>query len=300
MKLFSPLALWFLTLVPILILMYILKRKFEEREISSLFLWQQVLLDTEAATPFQRFTNNILFFLQLLILLLIIASLANPLLLWKNKNYENVVMVIDTTGSMSALGEKDSRLNEGKTKAIAAVNALGYMSKITIISSSKNSKVEVSGSKDKRATIKKIEEIKETNSAGNIDEVNSLVKAMCKQYKSYKVIYYTDRAVKLEEINGEVVNLATNRNNVSLDYIAQSQTEKGLKVMIRVTNHGKESNKIELCLYGETKLMAYKDISLKASETQTVYFENISQNNKYIYGEISQKDALLGITLFTL
>ena len=116
---------------------------------------------------------------------------------------------------------------------------------------------------------------------------------MCKQYKSYKVIYFTDRAVNLEEINGEVVNLSTDRNNVSLDYIAHSQTEKGLKVMIRVTNHGKESNKIELCLYGETKLMAYKDISLKPSETQTVYFENISQNNKYIYGEISQKDALM-------
>ncbi|MBZ9685292.1 BatA and WFA domain-containing protein [Clostridium estertheticum] len=293
MKLLSPLALWFLVLIPLLILMYILKQKFQEREISSLYLWHQVLLDTKAATPFQRFRRNILFFLQLLILLLVIFSLTKPFLLWNNKNYENVVMVIDTTGSMSALWEKDSRLDEAKKKATATVNSLASGSKITIISSGKNSRVEVSGSTDKSATIKKIKEIKGTNSAGNIDEVNSLVKAICKEYKSYKVIFFTDKAVNMKEVNGEVVDLATKRNNMSLDYIAHSQMEKGLKVMVRVTNHGDEDNKIELCLYGETKLVAYKDLNMKASETQTVYFENVPQNNKYIYGEISEKDALM-------
>lgn len=293
MKLLSPLALWFLLLIPLLILMYILKQKFQEREISSLYLWHQVLLDTEAATPFQRFRRNILFFLQLLILLLVIFSLTNPFLMWQNKNYENVVMVIDTTGSMSAIYEKDSRLEEAKKKATATVNSLASGSKITIISSGKNSRVEVSGSTDKRDAIKKIKEIKETNSEGNIDEVNSLVKAICKEYKSYKVIFFTDKAVNLKEVNGEVVNLATKKNNMSLDYIAHSQMEKGLKVMVRVTNHGDEDNKIELCLYGETRLVAYKDLNIKAGETQTVYFENVPQNNKYIYGEISEKDALM-------
>jgi len=293
MKLFSPLALWFLLLIPILILMYILKQKFQQREVSSLYLWHQVLMDTQATTPFQKFRKNILFFLQLLILLLIIFSLTNPFLFWKNKNYENVVMVIDTTGSMSALGEKDSRLEEGKKKAEIAVNSLASGSKITIISSGKNSTVEVSGSTDKRLTLNKIKAIKATNSAGEIDEVNSLVKAICKEYKSYKVIFFTDKAVNLKDLNGEVVNLATKRNNMSLDYIAHSPMDKGLKVMMRVTNHGNENNKIELCLYGETKLISYKDLTIKAYETQTVYFENISQNYKYIQGEISEKDALM-------
>ncbi|MGV8982535.1 vWA domain-containing protein [Clostridium sp.] len=293
MKFLSPIALWFLVLIPVLILMYILKQKFEEREISSLYLWHQVLLDTDAAEPFQRFRRNILFFLQLLILLLVIFSLTKPFILWQNKNFENVVMVIDTTGSMSALSEKDSRLDQAKKSATSTVNSLASGSKMTIISSGKNSRVEVSGSTDKSATIKKIKEIKASNSEGNIDDVNSLVKAICKEYKSYKVIFFTDRAVNLNGVNGEVVDLATKKNNMSLDYIAHSQMEKGLKVMVRVTNHGDADNKIELCLYGEDRLVAYKDLNIKASETQTVYFDNVPQNNKYIYGEISEKDALM-------
>jgi hypothetical protein len=273
--------------------MYILKQKFQEREISSLYLWHQVLLDTEAAKPFQRFRKNILFLLQLLILLLVIFSLTKPFILWENKNFENVVMVIDTTGSMSALWEKDSRLSKAKKKATDTVNSLASGSKMTIISSGKSSRVEVSGSTNKSATIKKIKEIKETNSAGNIDEVNSLVKAICKEYESYKVIFFTDKTVNLKEVNGEVVDLATKKSNMSLDYIAQSQMEKGLKVMVRVTNHGDADNKIELCLYGEKSLVAYKDLNIKAGETQTVYFENVPQSSKYIYGEISEKDALM-------
>lgn len=54
MTLFSPWALWFLALIPLVILMYILKQKFEEREISSTYLWHQVLKDMEVNTPWQR------------------------------------------------------------------------------------------------------------------------------------------------------------------------------------------------------------------------------------------------------
>ena len=61
MKLFSPMALWFLILIPILILLYILKQRFEERQVPSLYLWQQILMDTEATSPFQKLKRNILF-----------------------------------------------------------------------------------------------------------------------------------------------------------------------------------------------------------------------------------------------
>ncbi|MBC8060414.1 MAG: VWA domain-containing protein [Clostridiaceae bacterium] len=293
MKFFSTSALWFLLLIPILIIMYLLKQKFEEREISSLYLWQQVLMDTEAATPFQRLRKNLLFFLQLLVLLLIIFSLANPFIFWKSKNYANIVIVIDTSGSMSAIESKETRLEEGKKKAEATVNSLVPGSKITLITSGKDSRVEVSGSTDKKDVINKIEEIKHTNSEGNIEDTYSLVKAICNQYQNYKVIYFTDKAVNIKDLNGEVVNVATGRNNVSLEYIAHTQAEKGLKVMFRVTNHGNEDCSIELCLYGESKLLGLKDVNMKKGETQTIYFDNVAENNRYIYGEISQKDALM-------
>lgn len=294
MRLFSPGALWVLFLVPLLILMYILKQRFEEREVSSLYLWNQVLMDSEATTPFQKFRNNLLFFLQLLAILLFIFALTNPFIWWKDKNYENLVMVIDTTGSMSALSEDgEKNIDKAKKKAEELINSISSGSKITLIASGRNSSVEITASTDKKEVINKIKNIKETNSAGNIDEAYSLVHAICSQYDSYKVVYYTDRAVDLKELNGEVQGFVSKKNNVSLDYIADGKTEKGLKVMIRVTNHGGENTKIELCLYGEDKLIDIKNVELLKGETKTIYFDNVPEDKKYIYGEITEKDALL-------
>jgi hypothetical protein len=292
MKLFSPGALWFLWFIPILILMYILKQRFEEREVSSLYLWNQVLMDTEATSPFQRLKRNILFFLQLLILLLCIFALTNPFVWWKNNNYENIVMIIDTSGSMSSIGEKEIKLEEAKKKAKDVINSLSSGSKMTLITSGKDSRVEISGTTDKKEFLNKLKAIEQTNSAGNIDDGYSLVKAICKQYESYRVIYFSDRAVDLKDLNGEIVYMGPQRNNVSLDYIAEAKGNNGLKVMIRVTNHSSENTNAELCLYGEEKLIALKNQDINAGETKTLYFDNVSERNKYIHGEITQKDGL--------
>lgn len=293
MRLFSPNALWFLFLIPVLILMYILKQRYEERQVSSLYLWQQVIMDLDATSPFQRLKRNLLLFLQLLILLLCIFALTNPFVWWKNNNYENIVIIVDASGSMSSLGEEDTRLEEAKKKAEALINSLSSSSKMTLISAAKNVKVQVSGSNDKKEVLNKLNAIEQTNSAGNIEDAYSLVKAICNQYESYRVIYYTDNGVDLKGLNGEVVKLGLLRPNVSLDYIAQSKESNGLKVMIRVTNHSDENTEVEICLYGEEKLISIKNEVLAGGQTKTVYFDNVPQSTKYIYGELTQKDGLL-------
>lgn len=293
MKFFSPGALWFLSLVPILVLMYILKQRYEERQVSSLYLWQQVIMDLEATSPFQRLKRNILFFLQLLILLLCIFALANPFIWWKNNNYQNLVIVVDASGSMSSLGESDTKLEEAKAKAEVLINSLTSGSKVTLLSAARNVKVQVSGSSNKKEVLAKLGSIEPTNSAGNIEDAYSLVKAICEQFESYKVVYLTDNNVDLKGLNGEVIVIGPQRPNVSLDFISESKVNNGLKVMMRVTNHSSESTDAEVCLYGDDKLVAIKSENIAGGETKTVYFDNVPQTVKYINGELSKEDGLL-------
>lgn len=201
-------------------------------------------------------------------------------------------MVIDSSGSMSSKGNKDTKLEEAKLKAQERINSLSSGSKITLISSSRNSTVEISASSDKREVLNKLKAIEVTNSAGNIDDTYSLVKAISKQYKSYTVLYFSDRGVDLKDLNGEVIYMGPQRNNVSLDYIAQSLGDKGLRVMLRVTNHSSENTDAEISLYGEEKLIEVKNEAIKSKETKTIYFENVPEDVKYIYGELTQKDGL--------
>lgn len=291
MRLFSPAALWFLSLVPILIILYILKQRFEEKSIPSLYLWQQLLADTEASSPFQKLKNNLLFFLQLLILLLVIFALANPFIWWKDQNYSNIIVVIDTSGSMSGLGEKTIKLEEAKEKAEKYVEALPSESKLTLITAAKTSKVELSGVSDKKEVINKIRNLKKTNSEGNIEDTYSLVKAISSQFESYKVTYFTDSSLDMKEINGELVQIFSSTENVSLDYISHTRDKNKLRVMLRVTNRGKSKTSSEVCLYGENELISLNTTELFPGETKTVYFEDVSVNFKYIYGELSEKDS---------
>lgn len=293
MRLISPNGLWFLTLIPIFVLMYILKQRYEETQISSLYLWQQVVMDLDATSPFQRLKRNLLFFLQLLVLLLCIFALANPFIWWKNDNYQNVVMVVDASGSMSALGEKDNKLEEAKRKAEDLINSLSAGTKMTLISAAKSIKVEVSSSTDKKEVLNRLKGIALTNSAGRLEDTFSLVKAISDQYQSCRTVYFTDQSPDLKELDGEVVELGPQRPNVSLDYIAASRGDQQLKVMLRVTNHGTAATEAELCLYGEEKLISIKNEALKAGETKTVYFDNVPADSKYIYGELSKEDGLL-------
>lgn len=292
MSLFSPGALWFLLLLPLLILLYILKQKHESREISSLYLWQQVIEDAEASTPFQKLRNNILFFLQLVVLLLAIFAMANPYVKWGNRNFENVVIVLDTTGSMSSTYGKSTRFQEAKNKVENLVESLPPESKITLISSGKNNKVELNGATNKKDVLNKLNAIEITNSTGDINSSYSLIKAITEQYKNYKVIYFTDNTVNLKDLNGQIVPLNEYRENVGLEYISYTMDKGSLKVMIRVTNHSANQNNQEVLLYGDEKLVDIKKIELKKGETKTIYFDKVPKEVNYLRGALSQKDGL--------
>lgn len=293
MKLFSPGALWFLLLVPVLIVLYILKQRFEEKNIPSLYLWQQIIADTEATSPFQKLKNNILFILQLLTLLLVIMALANPFIWWRDQNYTNIIVVIDNSGSMSGLGEKTIKLEEAKVRAEEYIMSLSSQSKITLITSGRSSRVELSGVSDKKEVIAKVRSLQKTNSQGNMEDSYSLVKAISSQLESYKVIYFTDYPFDIQELNGEVIQIPSAVDNVSLDYISHVIADEQLRVMLRVTNRGKRKTSTEVCLYGEKKLLSLSEVELLPNETKTVYFEEISDNYKYLYGELSEKDSNL-------
>ena len=65
MRFFQPLGFLALVGIPILILMYLLKQKYKEQEVSSLFLWKKAESFSMAQQPFQKLKKNLLMFFTL-------------------------------------------------------------------------------------------------------------------------------------------------------------------------------------------------------------------------------------------
>jgi Ca-activated chloride channel family protein len=72
MSFLAPLALISTLIIgPIIVAMYLLKLRRENRRVSSTFLWQRIVRDVEANAPWQKLRRNLLLLLQLLVLALL-------------------------------------------------------------------------------------------------------------------------------------------------------------------------------------------------------------------------------------
>lgn len=123
--------------VPSLIILYFLKLRRRDLEISTTLLWKKAVQDLQANAPFQRLRRNILLLLQLLVLGGLLFALAQPSIKAQSLSGQKHVILIDRSASMSAndetlaSGKPGTRLDAAKEQALALV---GSMSEASVLS----------------------------------------------------------------------------------------------------------------------------------------------------------------------
>ena len=89
--------------LPLLVLLYLMKRRRKKIPVSSTFLWYQAIDDLQINSPFQKLKNNLLLILQLLIFVLLLLAAARPIVKGNASVGQRVVILIDQSASMNAL-----------------------------------------------------------------------------------------------------------------------------------------------------------------------------------------------------
>src|ERR671933_2940489 len=124
MNLLAPLGLLLGITLPVVVIFYLLKVRRHDEEVSSTFLWNDLIRDLAAHEPLQRLKWRLLLVLQLLALGLITFAVARPFSEQIGRKPVQAVLLLDGSASMQARDVTPSRFAKAVDAARAKLTSL--------------------------------------------------------------------------------------------------------------------------------------------------------------------------------
>jgi len=269
MSFLNPAGLWGLLGIPVLILIYIIKPKFQEKPVTSTFIWKLSRKYKKKSLPFQ-ISNLLLFFVQLLTIGAISLILARPVLITQDGAAEKII-ILDASASMLVEGKEGSRFEEAKKQIVELADKMEDYGKMTVILAGTESRVLLERS-DSEQKIKAMVEAAEC-SYGEADLREAFMQAeqVLEQNPSAAVYLFTDKEHE-EKGSVQVVNVAEAAWNVAILNAATEKSGNGdIHFVAELASYGMDTT-ATVVLYVDGVLADAQLAGLMADTPATVEF----------------------------
>ncbi|MHB0868820.1 MAG: VWA domain-containing protein [Chloroflexota bacterium] len=142
-------ALWFLMLIPAIVLLYMVRSRYRRRQVSSTMLWRSVRRDLESRQKLRLPPLSLLMLLQLLAVAIGTAALLRPALPAESRTH--LVVVIDTSASMQATDVTPSRFALAAQRARQAIEQLRPGDQVSLVAMGPSPTLMASGTETSEA-----------------------------------------------------------------------------------------------------------------------------------------------------
>ncbi len=179
--------------VPTLLILYFLKLRRRDVEVSTTLLWKKAIQDLQANAPFQRLRKNLLLFLQLIVLGAALFAVAQPQFKGATTKGQRHIIMLDRSASMQALDAPSpsgaprpvQRLEAAKKEAIDLIDSLresnafqpNVADEAMVIAFDTTAEVVANFTSDKGALRRAVESIGATDGGSSLDEAMRLAQA---------------------------------------------------------------------------------------------------------------------------
>ncbi len=283
MSFLSPLALLGLLFLPLVLAMYLLKLRRDQRVVPSTLLWQKLLTDIEANAPWQKLRRSLLLLLQLLLVALLAILAARPFLERPAGLAGDVVVVIDTSASMAAIDVPPDRLAEAKRQVLEALKELPANGTVSVIAAGSTARVVVNGTTDIGRVRAAIEGITASPATGDLGDALTLADALASRAGDADILVATDAALAIEpraRLGHEVkvLQVGRERRNQAIVALAVRPAPSGVtrSVFVSVANLDIEEATRRLEFYADDVLIeAREPITLRPQTRTEVIVDDI-------------------------
>jgi Ca-activated chloride channel homolog len=277
-----------------LIIIYILKPKFQDRSVSSSFIWKLSLKYKKKKMPFEWLKSSLLLILQILILLTMTAILTQPRYTLGSQSGEKIV-ILDTSASMLAEINGVTRLERAINEIEAlALRTVSNQDKFSIILAGENASLIVNRSESIQFIRNKLSEVTTTYSTSNIDEAIILTENILKANNIAEIIYYTSDdyndpgKVTIRNMSGSETNVAI------LSFKGELDQANNYIFVTEVVSYGASLNNVvlELRIDGVYKTSTIIDRLEEGITSTYVWRLNDVNKDTYTYATVSVLDIV--------
>ena len=292
----NPGFAWMLAAPVMIVVLYLLRRRFLPRQVPSVFLWRKSVRDYAANRPFQRLMKNLLLPLQVLAAMALALALMRPAL--PGGTAGRSIFIFDISGSMQAESDGRSRLEAAKEEALKRIGDLPAEEEITVITAGDEAQRLILNG-DREEAEKAIGSIACGRGGADIDRALALASALArsgdgmneKDRHSVQIMIFSD-ALRLSDLHTKGGNTPAiiNVGKAAENRAVYSLTAENGKAYARTANFGKECTVTLICEADGT-LCGASEITIPAGETTGVSFD-IPGETQTVSVKIREKDAL--------
>ena len=267
--------------IPILLL-YMLKLRRRQVQVSSTFLWIQLLRDQQANAPWQKLKRNLLLILQLLILAALVTAFARPAMRVPVVASGSAIVLLDASASMNATDVSPSRFEAARNSVQELINGLTSASSMTLILVGTSPQTLISSETDKSLLGNALDNATVTNGHADWQAAFALAAGAARgnQGKATIVIVSDGGLPKegLPALPGDVrfVPIGVTQNNLAISAMALRPTQAGPQLFIETKNYGDTERKVLLSVYFNDELIDARQLTLNADSNGSITLDNLS------------------------
>jgi len=283
----NPLALLGLLFIPAVLAMYMLKLRRDQAVVPSTLLWSRLLSDVEANAPWQKLRRSLLLLLQLLLVLIIALLAARPFLERPAGLAGDIVLVVDTSASMTATDVAPSRLEAAKAAAVTALRDLPTGGTVSVIAADRTARIVVNESKDLGRVRQAIGDLQPSTMAGNLGDALELASKLAARSGQAQILVATDAAIAtVPDVDVDapitVLPVGRDRKNQAIVALAVRTASSAVtrSVFVGVANLDLESAQRRLEVWGDDRLLEARDLSLDAQARSDVVIDDVPNDTR--------------------
>ncbi len=296
----NPAGLGFAAIIPLIILLYLLKRRFQEKTVPSTYLWDEVLKDLEATSPWQRLKKNLLLFLQLLAAFLLVMALSRPYLPVPGGLEKQLLVLIDASASMGASDVTPSRWVAAQKEVEKLINGLGAGEKMTLIKMGEQPEILQADSSDKNELRHQLRNAQVESGRADLEKALSLIASLSRDFRESRLFIVSDgKTLPVEHDPGikspvEFIQIGRESDNLAISTLATRRDSGQVLVLARVHNFGEKAAVTDIELRADGKLFDVREIELEKGDAREIIWDDLPVGTQLIQANILRSDFLPG------